>query len=365
MEKPRIVSLISSLDNGGCEQMLARTLPQLGFIEPVVITLHHPGVLAEKLRSAGVVVECVEWHGFTDIRAYRRLKRRLRELQPVLVITFLFHADAIGRLLVSSWGWKVVPFLRTTYNHRRYATARLFEKLTRPLVKRYFANSQSVKNSYERNIGVKAERITVIENSLTPEWFKTGTSTLLTPLPVSLKGRQVIVCVANLHPNKGHKLLVEAVRQLVPRHPSLLLLLVGEGTERRALEESIKQGQLERHVVLLGQRHDVAAILEQSDIFALATEFEGMSNAVMEAMAKGLPCVVSDIPENQELITNKETGLTFVNRDVESLMQALDELLSSSKLAKELGTKARDKAIERFSPASIIKKWQAAIGEFE
>ena len=144
----KILHIIQSLGNGGCENMLLRTLPFLSDeFEHHIITLRELGELAPQFTEKGIHVTTVHWNGFFDIAGYKRLFTEVRQFAPDVTITYLFHADMIGRLFLQrSISAPVIPFLRTTYNHPKYLIARLFEMATKHLVPRYLANSEAVKN---------------------------------------------------------------------------------------------------------------------------------------------------------------------------------------------------------------------------
>lgn len=357
--KKRILHIIQSLDNGGCENMLLRTLPQLSEFEHVIITLKKSGDLAEKFRVSGIPITnalCASPFDFTSIL---RLRQLVSEMKPDGIITYLFHADFLGRFILRGITQApIVPFLRTTYNHPRYWIARLFECLTKPLVGHYLANSEAVKDFYVQHIGVASERITVIPNGIDTVYFDQ-----LAPDPelrVSLSLSQddfVIICVANLHPNKGHRFLLEAFESLWLEFPKTKLLLVGDGEERENIEVMIQSFQSKNAIQMLGRRNDVPALLRLSNLFVLPTLFEGQSNAILEAMAASVPVITTDIPENRCIIKDSITGLLVPKNDSTAIAEALRKLLSDTTFRKSLTNNAHDTIRNHHSLSSIRESW--------
>src|SRR5690606_34688385 len=134
--------------------------------------------------------------------------------------------------------------------------------------------------------------------------------------------------VANMsHPVKAQEDLLEAMRQVVPDHPQALLLLIGDGGRRPVLETLTFEYGLERHVAFLGHRMDVPAILMRAHVGVLCSLAEGMSNAIMEGMAAGLPMVVTDVGGSPELVRDGERGFVVAPRAPHQLAGKLRALL--------------------------------------
>ncbi|HLC94402.1 MAG TPA: glycosyltransferase [Patescibacteria group bacterium] len=372
-QKKKIIHIIQSLENGGCENMLLRTLPLLQDFEHKIITLKTFGELTPKFVSAGIAVETIHCRGFFDISGIRRLQKTVKEENPDIIITYLFHADMLGRLALCNISQTpIIPFLRTTYNHPKYLVARILEWLTRPLVNQYLANSEAVKNFYVDTIGVRPEKITVIPNGINIEYFNSITpdSELKKSLGID-PDDFVIICVANLHINKGHQYLLEAFERLrtssTTCHPGpdpgsspkqkLKLLLVGDGEERKKLEQQIESYRSKNNILFLGKRSDVSNLLKISNLFILPTLFEGMSNAIMEAMACELPIITTGINENKELIENNQTGILVPTKSSEAIYKAIKTILENPELRKNLSKNAKLFIGESFSLNKIATEW--------
>lgn len=378
MSKKKILHIIQSLGNGGCENFLLRTLPLLADkFEHRIVTLRELGELAPRFVEKGISVTTIHHSGFFDISGYRKLLAETKRFNPDTIITYLFHADMIGRLFLqpalsfrtnrdcprSVEGMRnptpIIPFLRTTYNHPKYFIARLLEKITKHCVKQYLANSSAVKDFYVKKIGVQPEKITVIPNGIDTEYFD---SILPDPnLRASLgvvPHDFVIICVANFHVNKGHQYLLEAFESLFPKFHHMKLLLVGDGSERKNLERQINAYQSKHSILFLGHRTEVPQLLKISDCFVLPTLFEGMSNALIEAMAAGLPVITTNIPENRELISHEESGVLIPPRNWKALSTVIEDMVSDVKKRKILAENARSHINRNFSLSHSALKFE-------
>ena len=228
MTKKRVVHLIQSLDSGGCENMLLRTLPHINSFEHIIITLKKRGELADQFEKKGISIISVNQKSLLDIVSYKRLLKTVKKIKPNLIITYLFHADMLGRLCLQFTGkFKVIPFLRTTYNHPRYWQVRLLEKLTKKLVPYYLANSEAVKKYYVRNIGVNPKRITIIPNGIDIDYYDNVPRDKKFRKNLGIEPKEtVLICVANFHINKGHKYLLEAFEDVYRSNKNIKLMLL-------------------------------------------------------------------------------------------------------------------------------------------
>ncbi|MBP6981918.1 glycosyltransferase [Candidatus Gracilibacteria bacterium] len=358
--KKKIIHIIQSLDNGGCENMLLRTLPLLSEYQHHIITLKELGELAPLFAEKGIPVTLVHCGGFFDIFGIFRLRKLIRKENPDTVLTYLFHADVLGRLaLFGTTSVPIIPFLRTTFNHPKYLIPRIFEWLTRPLVSHYFANSDAVKDFYTKHLSVAPEKITVIPNGIATSYFD---SIMPDPKLRELLGIKpndfVIICVANLHSNKGYRYLLEAFESVYKENTNLHLLIVGDGVERDNLKNQMQGYTSKNNISFLGRRTDVPQLLKISNLFVLPTLFEGQSNALMEAMASGLPVVTTDIPENQVLIKNNSDGILVPTQNSSALIGAIQHIMSNTGMNKQLSEEAKRTIKDSFSLEKIATKWE-------
>lgn len=338
--KKKILHIIWSLESGGCENFLLRVLPRLAGFDQKVLTLKYRGVLAKEFEKRGIPVESLggKWW---------ELISRVKSFKPGVVVTYLFHADLLGRVYLGLFSrYKPIPYLRTTYNFSRYKWVRLFEKLTSFMVPKYLANSRSVKDFYLNRLSVDGRKITVVPNGVDIKDFD---------LPKSRRENfrkrmgvggddLVMICVANFHPNKGHKFLLEAFERLYEKNKKIWLWLVGEGEERKKMEAMADNFKSKKKIVFWGRRRDVSVWLASSDIFVLPTLFEGMSNAILEAMASGLPVVTTNIEENREILNEGKEALLVKTSSEGQLFLALTRLVENKGLRLELANNARNKA---------------------
>jgi glycosyltransferase involved in cell wall biosynthesis len=173
----------------------------------------------------------------------------------------------------------------------------------------------------------------------------------------------IVGTVGHLRDAKSQEHLLEAAAILRREHPRLQLLVVGEGERRGFLEQRIRELSLEGTARLLGERNDVADLLGVFDVFAMCSLWEGVGRALTEAMARGLPVVVTPVYGVKELVHDGETGLTVPPRDPAALAAAIGRLLADRALADALGARARSLVEERMSAETMMKEIEALYRE--
>lgn len=350
----RVTHLITSLDVGGTEKQLLLLLPELQkSVHNEVVCLMGRGAIGRQLEAAGISVHYVGRRRQADVITLWLLWRHLRKRRPAILVTYLIYADIVGRFIGRLAGVRIIiashrsSLFGPAYWHQ-------LDRFTRWLVTHYTTQTEATKELLQRILRVPADRLSVIPNAVAAEARR--------PVPrrqeLSTSSTDlVITCVANLKPEKGLPILLQAFEAVYARHQHLHLWLVGEGPEREALTRQ-RAGYASRgHIHFLGLRNDVPAILAASDIFVLPTQIEGMSNALLEAMQMGLPCLTTDLPVNREVIKNSETGILFPVDDTAGLATRLERLVTQPKLRRALGSAAATQAATRYGVAHVAQQW--------
>ncbi len=166
----------------------------------------------------------------------------------------------------------------------------------------------------------------------------------------------IITCVANLRPIKGHVFLIDALEIIREKDENFIAILIGEGKTRKKLEEYVIQKKLESKILFLGSETNISNILAISDIFVLASLWEGLPASIMEAMASGLPVVATDVGGISEIVVNNGTGLLVPPQNSEATAKAIVTLLSDSCRAKNMGKMGRERIKENFTVEKMVKE---------
>jgi GalNAc-alpha-(1->4)-GalNAc-alpha-(1->3)-diNAcBac-PP-undecaprenol alpha-1,4-N-acetyl-D-galactosaminyltransferase len=175
--------------------------------------------------------------------------------------------------------------------------------------------------------------------------------------------RHEIVAVGRLVELKGYDLLIDAFAKISSRHLDWRLVIYGEGPFRPGLEKKIRLLGLKDKVSLPGPTRNVQAVLAEAGMFVLSSRYEGMPNALLEAMSVGAPCVSFDCPFGpNEVITHDQNGLLIPLGDVDRLADAMAYMIENPQERKRLGDNAQF-INQRLSLEKITAQWQAVIDE--
>ena len=172
------------------------------------------------------------------------------------------------------------------------------------------------------------------------------------PLEISTAGRLV--------PQKNHALLIEAISLVAQKYPNVRCEIYGEGEQRQVLENIINKLELSHNVHLPGNKTDIYKWIAKSSVFVLSSEYEGLSNALIEAMMLGKACISTDYPGVDEVIENGVNGIIVARGDSEQLAEKIDQLISDSTYRNLLAANAQ-RTSHKYETDEVVKKWKHII----
>jgi L-malate glycosyltransferase len=343
-----VLHLVNRFWIGGAERQFVERLRRhpAGF-RAVVGCLETSGPMLEPVRAMGYEPEVFPLKGSmlqpnTAVQI-GRMAALIRSEGIRIVHSTDFNTNLLGLAAARLTGAKAIVS-RVDLGHLRAGFGRWHreaEKLTARFADLVVSNADAVREVCIREEGVKPENCVVVRNGIDLGHFDAQAAKgLQAPLPVP-EGAPTVAVIGNLWPVKGHRTLVEAVARLPSELHHVRFLCAGEGPEREYLAGRIAKLGLTGRVLLLGHRLDVPGILNRASAACLCSSAEGLSNALMEAMAARLPIVATRVGGNPELVHDGDNGLLVPAGDSDALAGALRTLLSAPAEAREMGLRGR------------------------
>jgi glycosyltransferase involved in cell wall biosynthesis len=365
----RVLYLIDKMGAGGAQthlQGLASGLPRQRF-SAELRCLVRGGVSADRLLERGLAVQIMglkRLYGPAGLLAFGRLVADLRRSPPDLFHTYLSAANVFGALAARLAGARQ---LITTRRDTGFADGRLMCRAlarTSPWAARIVAVSESAANVARERDGVSPDALRVIPNGIDLSRFTPGGRRREVRMQLGIPETvPLLVSVGHLTHVKGIDLLVPVTVILSGEYPDIHVCVAGRGAERERLEREIGARGLGHRLRLLGPHHDVPALLETADVFVLASRSEGQPNAIIEAMAMGVPVVATAVGGVPELMRDGSEGLLVAPEDPGALAEACRTLLGNPTLARTLGERAQLRARRDFGLASMIERYAALYEE--
>ena len=353
----RVTHVIPQIGVGGAERQLREFITRT---DPCMVrhdVLYYSDSLdtdeLRHYREARISLARVPRNKWRPVRFLRALGRAIGQRHPDIVHCWLFSGTIWGRLAAIRAG---VPHILVAHRGTtlvRVPVLRMLERWTGHRV-HYMANSRACARSVGERIGVPDSRFHVIPNGIDVSAFEVeaGRSNLLRELGIRDTCR-IVASVGRLTEAKNHPMLLRIARRC-KTDPSIRYLIIGHGEREIELKRLAAELNVQDVVHFLGLRHDIPRILRAADLFCFTSNHEGFPNAVLEAMAAGLPIVTTDFPGVEELIDDGIHGLVVRRNDDAQGAQAVQLLLNDPERAASLGAAARRRAVESFSMEAMI-----------
>ncbi len=372
---PVVLHLVSHLTTSGVTKVLetlATGLQRRGWRNLVAYWMEADD-LADRLRAAGIPVVALRAPGPMPGPIGRLLLRfRLRSLlhrEGVRIVqAYSFDADLVGLAAAGSGG----PPVFSSVQSRSYAdwVREHADRYRRdaPRFAGFACASGSLASDLAATGVVSRDRMSVIWNATGPEFDLPRDDAAVPALRQALgavPGDRIIAMVANFHPVKGHRTLLEAFSKVLSNVPEARLVLVGgDGSDperipiRRDIEALAAAPEFRGRVLLAGPRRDIRALLDASDLFVLPSREEGMGLSIAEAMSRGLAVVATRVGGIPEVVEDGVTGILVPPNDPEALAKAISGLLKDPEARTRMGEAGRARARALFSPESLVDAYE-------
>jgi len=364
MKQPiRVGFVLHAMQVAGAEVLVAETVRRLrGRIEPTIFCLDSVGPLGEQMLAEGCPVVNLQRKPGRDYRVALRMAREIRERGISVVHAHQYSPFFYAALakLVSRQAFRLI----LTEHGRHYpdVVSPVRRGLNRIVLDRLADEVNAVcafsARALSRNDGFAGRRVEIIENGIDIERYRTQPDRNLLRDRLGLaRDRRYVAMVARFHPVKDHAMLLRAFAHVAAARRGVDLLLAGDGPERSALEAQARNAGIDGRVQFLGVRRDVPDILQAVDLFTLTSVSEAASLTLLEAMAAGLPVVVTDVGGNPEIVRHGVDGLLVPRGDDAAEAEAIMQLLDHPHQARAMGEAGRIRVDEHYRLDRTIQRY--------
>ena len=356
----RIVCYLNKLNDGGAERamsVLANGLSRMGH-RIILVTDYSMSNEYPLDPAVDRVILDGEFHGVTvkgritrTIRRIWKLRNICKQNQADIMISFI--EDANARALLATRGLDTKNLVSVRIDPKkmlRSRSKRMMVKFLYPYAEGIVFQTQDAKESMPENLRGRSR---VIFNPVSDVFFETKGN--------ALQDKRVVAC-GRLQGQKRFDLLINAFHQVCDDFPEYKLEIYGKGVYKSDLQAQIDQLGRQERIFLMGRSEDVPGTIKNASLFVMSSDYEGLPNALMEAITLGLPVISTDCGGGgaRALIEDGVDGIIVPCDDVDALANAIRQSLADPEAAAARGKRAKEKA-ESFRAENIVALWEAYI----
>lgn len=346
--KMKVVFVTPCLSGGGAERVVSiwsSLLSELGDDIYVIITFETENEydVSSKVNKYYLNYSRDEYIKESSIQKCRKLRCLLKDIQPDFVITFIEHIGVMTNISRMGLGIKQIETVRNAPQiFPQSKVWRILRKLSIALADYCIVQTNSQRTYFNKFL---QEKMVVFSNPVDQEVL--SVKRIEEYMPEIFK----IVAVGRLEKQKNFKMLIKAFNQVSGEIPNCMLDIFGAGSQKDELEKLIQKYNLCNKVNLKGRSADIKEELIKYDLFILSSNFEGMPNALLEAMGVGLPCIATDcLTGPADVIENGIDGILTPVGDVFAMADNIQFIYENKNFALEMGERARKKIQDNYLP---------------
>ena len=348
----KIAFIISGINGGGAARVMTNLAAQFANDNNDVLLITNIKDEAKDYPIDNRIQRIVllsheEWNSnilVKNILLVKRINNILNEEHPDVAISFMREPN-FRLLLTSSNVPKIISIRNDPQKEYKglkgYITTLFFRKAS-AIVCQTNDVIDWLSSSHKR-------KATVIMNQVNPDFYN-----------VKRLSDDYYFASGRLTAHKNEVMLIEAFHEFLKKHPNEKLLIYGDGKMRPTLQALIDKNGDASNIKLMGFSKDMPSVLAHAKCFILPSDVEGMPNGLLEAMAAGIPCISTDCPCGgpRMVIDNEKNGILIPVKDRMALIRALCKVEEDIEFRNNLGNRAKDTAVELFSPSVIYQRWK-------
>ncbi len=354
MKPLRIGFVLHVMQVAGAEVLVREIIRRLDRrIDPTIFCLDGVGRIGEEMQAAGIDLVCFNRQPGRDWGVSRRMAAAIRARNLDIV-----HAHQYSPFFYAALAMLLVPrrpkLILTEHGRHFPDTVSPLRRAVNRLVLDRFADAVTACCHFSatglcKTDGFAGGRIEIIENGIEVDRYGPPQEQVQLKRSLGLdEHRKYLIHVARHHPVKDQATLLRGFAQAAPEMPGVDLMMVGDGPLRADLEQLAIELRVPNRVKFLGIRSDIPDLMRVADAFALTSLSEAASLTLLEAMASGLPAIVTDVGGNPEIVRHEREGLLFPRRDARACAAALRRLYGAPEFARKLGEAGRTRVLTHY-----------------
>jgi len=365
--KIKVLHVIPHLGIGGCELHLlefCRRLDKERFSPSIIwysFAREHREAsfsMEQDFIEAGVETLFIDKFSMHALSFFRDLCKAIKQTAPDIVHTWLYSGNFWGRCAALACGVSnIVASYRDELREKKFIIRSYIPEKFLSMKSTLLANSSAVASSITRNFGIPSRKIHIIHNATNSSTCDSTEAKILirNRLKIPLD-HYIIIMVANQSPIKNYPMFLRVAQQVCARNPQAVFVGIGRTDMSSELSSLAEKLGVSNKVIFAGPQSDVSQWLAAADIFCFTSYSEGFPNALLEAMAQGLPAVVSNFNAAGEVIRNNETGIIVPADDDKAMAEQIIKLLDNHGLRLRLGAAGKTYVEKYFTWDILMEK---------
>lgn len=363
----KIAFFAANLTKGGAERVMSNLANYLSNIDNNIVELYLYDkrkieydldtkikltyIIEKRNKNKNLLMKYIR-NAFNRIVIIFKFRKKIKRDKPDVIISFL----PMSNFLMLIANHKRVPCIVSTRNSAEIEFPnklyRMFFKKTYPLADGIIFQTREQKEYIEKNI--KINKGAIIPNPIDKKFLKI--------IPQTIRREKIIVSVGRLIPQKNQKLLIKSFIEISNKIPEYKLIIYGEGKLRKELQELIDLSGMSEKILLPGNVDNIEKEIYQASLFVLSSNYEGMPNSLMEAMALGLPCISTDCPCGgpKFLIKDGYNGFLIKVGNIEELKEKMLQVIENAQIQEKFSINA-NKICKELSPNKIFNEYYSFI----
>lgn len=343
---------ISTLEKGGAERVVTQLAKEFGKQDNnITIITSFKGKNEYEVPSYVRRINLLKEKDTSNkikrnLNLISKLRKIIKRDKPDLLISFMQEPNVRSIIATRGLRTKSIISVRNDPKMEYPGTiGHIISKYLLPKANGCVFQTEDAKNFFPKTLQDKS---TIIFNQVDEKFFD-----------VDKKEGEYIVSIGRLSPQKNHKMLINAFEKVNQKCPNERLLIYGKGELKEELEYEINKRGLKHNIHLMGLTSDVPKVLSKAKMFILSSDYEGMPNTLLEAMAVGLPCISTDCPcaGPRTIIDHGKDGLLVPIEDEKELARSILLLLEDKNFYNRVCRNAKEKS-KIFKPSYIFKQWE-------